>query len=128
MRHLHVFRAAVLGLSLSILPLCRCPAASPGTLRYHGLYASADSAGTPKSTHYLRFYPDGTVVGATSTGSPSDVARWLNRKKASHSGKYHLRCSAISFSVAGFEFSADYSGTISPTELVLRIHSYNGYR
>jgi hypothetical protein len=44
-------------------------------LRFDGVYVSVRE----ESSSYLRFYADGDVVTVSSTGTPQEVARWLDR-------------------------------------------------
>ena len=51
-----------------------------GTLcRTDGHYQSIESP-NPSCWGYLRFYPDGVVISVSSTGTPTEVARWFNRR------------------------------------------------
>ncbi|HEU4508682.1 MAG TPA: tetratricopeptide repeat protein [Pyrinomonadaceae bacterium] len=113
------------------------PSTAPGesALNFHGLYRdNADDSGGVHS--WLRFYEDGTVIGATSTGaSPEKVAGWL-KKPYENSGRYTLQGAAISFTLASPERKLPsgsviggkktYTGTIGNNSL--RIDSLNGQR
>jgi Tfp pilus assembly protein PilF len=118
------------------------PSTPPGVpaLNYHGLYLdNADETGRRGGSNtyrWLRFYEDGTVIGATTAGAgPEQVGRWL-KKPYETSGQYSLRGSGINFSlvspervispgaVIGGKFT--YTGTIGNNSL--RIDSINGAR
>lgn len=64
-------------------------------LRFDGIYRDSTTGGL---TRYFRFYPDGLVVSAMASGSPKDVAVWLNRSY-SNKGRYNLRKNTIWFTV-----------------------------
>jgi hypothetical protein len=117
---------------LSIATLTSCstvPTTSVVGVRYDGLYCGYNRAESPLTTYYLRFYPDGAVVAVSSTGRPPDVARWLSREDPQACrGQYHITDRAIRFTTRGLLCAEDYSGTVSPSELMLRSHSrQNGY-
>ena len=65
-------------------------------LRFDGLYELKER----DCNSYLRFYEDGTVVEACSTGSPEEAGRWLNKDHPySSKGIYILTGSVLSFAV-----------------------------
>ena len=50
-------------------------------LRFMGMYCNG--------IHYLRFYGDGTVVSASSTGRPEQLASWFGKSaKFAYKGRY----------------------------------------
>jgi len=77
---------------------------------------------------YLRFYPDGTVIGVTSSGTPTDLKRWFN-KPYENTGTYSFVGSRIKFSLTSPSGTVDYDGRIVRQVLTLHVHSHiNGYR
>lgn len=77
---------------------------------------------------YLRFYPDGTVIGVTSSGTPTDLRRWFN-KPYENTGTYSFKDASITFSLTSPEGTVDYEGSIVRRLLTLNLHSHiNGYR
>lgn len=46
-------------------------------LRFDGLYKSHPEEPDANYCYYLRFYPDGTVMSVSSSGTPQEVSRWL---------------------------------------------------
>lgn len=113
-------------------------------LRYDGIYATGittDDSGMPYR-QYLRFYEDGTVLDASSIGTPAQVARWLVKDKRDlSSGRYTVDGDRIAFTTHsehvgrpdspagdGPRVVIDYEGTVSHGALTLHSHShFNGY-
>jgi hypothetical protein len=78
--------------------------------------------------HYLRFYPDGTVIGVTTSGNPNEIKRWF-RRPYDNTGSYVIDGSAIRFSLVSPAGKVDYEGTVSGNIIQLKIHSHiNGFR
>jgi hypothetical protein len=110
------------------------PGVPPGAamINFHGLYLhKADARG-----HYwLRFYEDGTVIGAlTEGGSPERVAGWF-KKPYENSGRYTVRGAGISFTLVSLERRVGsvviggrvtYTGTVGDNSL--RVDTENGAR
>jgi hypothetical protein len=75
-------------------------------------------------TSYLRLYPDGTVVAATSSGTFHDVSKSLNRERR-RNFHYSVRGNTIEFTeLRGGALSYVYSGTISTGSLTLFVDRY----
>jgi hypothetical protein len=72
---------------------------------------------------YLRFYPDGTVIGVTSSGTPTDLKRWFNKPYES-TGTYSFVGSRIKFSLTSPSGTVDYDGRIVRQVLTLHVHSH----
>jgi hypothetical protein len=72
--------------------------ATPPTLQFDGVYQSKQ---IDDSWQYLRFYADGTVIAATSTGEPTAVAGWVNKQniksKNLPNGRYEITDDKLSF-------------------------------
>jgi hypothetical protein len=78
--------------------------------------------------HYLRFYPDGTVIGVSTTASPNELRRWF-RFSYENRGKYSISGSEVQFSLASPGGQVDYEGTINGSQLILNFFSHiNGNR
>jgi hypothetical protein len=89
-------------------------------LRFDGLYVAPQN----DYSGYLRFYPDGWVSAASSTGTASQVAEWLGRDHANSSqGTYTLDGDAIAFVTTSSAGSVEYSGTVLPDSMTLDVHS-----
>ncbi len=91
---------------------------SGGTVRYDGLYQCAVS----NQSIYLRFFPDGRVVGAEAPGSPIEVSRWLNHEYTNH-GLYGMNGSGIEFEIRTPQGVFNYIGKI--TNGKLNVNSYS---
>jgi hypothetical protein len=72
--------------------------------------------------HYLRFYRDGTVISATSIGSPAEIQSWF-KMPFRNTGDYSISGSSIKFSTHSPEGTVDFEGTIRGTLLELNFHS-----
>jgi hypothetical protein len=75
-----------------------------------------------KYYRYLRFYPDGTVIGVTSSGTPTDLKRWFHTPYQD-TGTYSLVGSMIKFSLTSPSGTVDYEGGIAGRVLTLNVHS-----
>ena len=95
-------------------------------IRFDGLYLSKSNT----YDDYLRFFPDGVVVGATTNGTSAQVANWLTRDhQYSGKGKYRIKGNEITFSLRSPYGVVDYDGTITKDGLVFATHSHiNGHR
>jgi V8-like Glu-specific endopeptidase len=90
-----------------------------------GLYQSEPSG---RYWQYLRIYSDGTVIEATSSGTPDDLANWFGRPY-SDTGRYQVQGSTIVFSIASPYGTVDYRGQIQGTVLSMDSFSHiNGHR
>jgi len=67
-------------------------------LRYDGLYSSSEG---PNQNDYLRFYPDGIVVGTDVIGTRfKTIQDWLRKGRGCAQGHYRLSGSMLTFSTA----------------------------
>jgi peptidyl-prolyl cis-trans isomerase B (cyclophilin B) len=104
-------------------------AKSPGRhrIRFDGLYRCRRT----DYSAYLRFYPDGVVISVSSTGEPEQVAKWFTesgRKSARYSrGTYAIRGPSLVFSTTSSSGTVDFTGTIRPDALFLRLFSHINY-
>src|SRR5436190_24384719 len=65
----------------NILLLFSLSVAAQKELRYDGYYVSiTDSNSMSMFKYYLRFYPDGTVIGVTTAGKPANLVPWFKRE------------------------------------------------
>ena len=127
--------ASILGLILAVVALFpisenhSAPSAefSSHSLRFDGLYRS-EKVGNAWT--YLRFFPDGSVIYATSTGLPEQIAPWFNQDFQRYRGEYVVLGNRISFHVGGeAESTVSFRGSIEENGLVLSSHSsLNGNR
>src|SRR5215467_4581670 len=95
--HTMQLRFSISGLLIFISLL----AASQKEMSYDGYYVSIpDSNSMSMFKYYLRFYPDGTVIGVTTAGKPANLVPWFKKENNTPSkGKYTLSDSTIKFSM-----------------------------
>ena len=95
-------------------------------LDYDGYYVSIpDSNAMSMFKYYLRFYPDGTVIGVTTAGKPSNLIPWFKKEnKTPSKGRYMLADSIIKFSMTSEQGDVNYEGKLTvDNKLVLRVKS-----
>ncbi len=95
-------------------------------IRFDGLYqAEQDDYYT-----YLRFFGDGTVITANSSGQPEEVVGWFQKGHPFVStGVYTINGDEISFSAAGAGITNEYNGQLTDQILSLRSYSQiNGFQ
>ena len=91
---------------------------SSGTVHYDGIYQCVAS----NQSIYLRFFPDGRVVGAEASEGPIEVSRWLNHEYINH-GLYGMNGSGIEFEIRTPQGVYNYIGKI--TNGKLNVNSYS---
>lgn len=98
---------------------------SDGIIRYDGVYYHKESG----CSNYFRFYDDGIVINACSTGTIYEIKKWFNKEHLnSGRGKYKIIGNKVSFQSKSKEGTIDYNGIILPNKLVMDTHSnINGY-
>jgi hypothetical protein len=101
----------------------RASAAKP-LLRFDGMYTCHKGSSAGPVTFYLRFYPDEVVLSVLSTGSPSDLAAWFNRRKQPNF-HYELKGNSLRFTEQTKDMVFVYSGTVTPDSLPLRVDGYD---
>ncbi len=95
-------------------------------MSYDGYYVSVpDSNSMSLFKYYLRFYPDGTVIGVTTAGKPANLIPWFKKEnKTPYKGKYILTDSSLKFSMTSEQGDVSYDGSISgDNRLVLIVKS-----
>ena len=95
-------------------------------LSYDGYYVSIpDSNSMSMFKYYLRFYPDGTVIGVTTAGKPANLLPWFKKEnKTPYKGRYTLSDSTIKFSMTSEQGDVTYEGKLSANnKLVLTVKS-----
>src|SRR5215471_5154116 len=93
---------------------------------YDGYYVSIpDSNSMTMFKYYLRFYPDGTVIGVTTAGKPDNLVPWFKKEnKTPSKGKFMLSGNAIKFSMTSEQGEVTYDGMLtSENKLVLTVKS-----
>lgn len=76
-------------------------------VQYNGLYCCKEN----DYSYYLRFFPDNTVVSVSCTGSPEQVAEWLDYDYKSR-GIYTIYNGLLEFQIISSEGIVDYIGSI----------------
>src|SRR5262245_51106912 len=95
-------------------------------LSYDGYYVSVpDSNSMTMFKYYLRFYPDGSVIGVTTAGKPANLVPWFKKEnKTPSKGKYTLTDSVIKFSMTSDQGDVSYDGKVTvDNKLVLTVKS-----
>jgi hypothetical protein len=94
-----------------------------GGIQYHGLYVSPES----NYFQYFRFYPDGTVLSVSSTGTAKQVSQWLTRDnaKSNSAGAYLTSDENIQFSTVSPSGRVDYVGRQADGGWQLLLHSHS---
>jgi hypothetical protein len=98
---------------------------TPASHPLEGLYQAANGNVLP----YLRFYRDGTVLAATSTGTPADIDKWFqktNKKGIFASGSYTADKSSLSFSTAIASGTGKIVGNTLQLDLNIPANVYRG--
>lgn len=91
---------------------------SGGTVRYDGIYQCVNS----NSSVYLRFFPDGRVVGAEASQGPIEVSKWLNHEYINH-GLYGLDGNSIEFEIRTPQGIFNYIGRLANGKM--NVNSYS---
>ncbi len=96
-------------------------------LKYNGLYTCKLAEDL---NAYIRFYKNGIVLAASSTGNPEQTIRWLNCSNSFISkGAYEISAPNIRFSTTSSCGTVYYNGHIDEEFLLLNEHSFiNGYK
>jgi len=95
-------------------------------LSYDGYYVSLpDSNNFSMFKYYLRFYPDGTVIGVNTAGKPDNLIPWFKKENNTpYKGKYTLIDSALKFSMISEQGEVVYNGKLNTdNKLVLIVKS-----
>jgi len=95
-------------------------------LSYDGYYVNIpDSNSISMFKYYLRFYPDGTVIGVTTAGKPDNLIPWFKKEnKTPSKGKFTLSDNTIKFSMTSDQGEVVYDGMLTPgNKLVLTVKS-----
>ena len=115
--------------AVSALVLACCTLASSGqssTIRFDGVYGAPIQP--PASWQvkkelflYFRFFPDGSVVSLLSTGTPTDVAKFIRRNlESSGNGSYSISGDRLNIRVITRHGSIVYTGKFHGDSLALR--------
>ena len=95
-----------------------------GKLLFNGVYQYKES----NCSSYLRFFADGKVVEVSSTGTPAQVARWLNHNYQSY-GFYAIENNIVKFTITSSCGKVSYSGRLDKEAIIIDVTSHiNGYQ
>ena len=95
-------------------------------MSFDGYYVSIpDSNSMTMFKYYLRFYPDGTVIGVTTAGKPANLLPWFKKEnKTPSKGTYVLKDSTIKFSMTSDQGDVTYNGKLTAdNKMVLLVRS-----
>jgi hypothetical protein len=99
-------------------------AAADEHVRFDGLYATSKFQDGVRYSKYLKFLPDGVVMGVSTVGEPKDIQEWFNPKNENVGrGRYRLNGSRIWFSLTSKAGVVDYVGEVIGGDLQLFSHS-----
>jgi hypothetical protein len=93
-------------------------------LRLDGIYQSdlqTNEATADKSTSYLRFYSDSTVINVSSSGTPQQIKSWFVKGHENVSqSTYHITGNHLTFAVDNVLYDGE---IVSRDKLQLHTHS-----
>jgi hypothetical protein len=95
-------------------------------LSYDGYYVSLpDSNNFSMFKYYLRFYPDGSVIGVNTAGKPDNLIPWFKKENNTpYKGKYTLTDSTLKFSMISEQGEVVYNGKLADdNKLILLVKS-----
>ena len=99
---------------------------SAPSVHFDGLYQSGvrtNEATGDKSTSYLRFYEDGSVINVSSSGTAEQVSKWFAKGNENVSqGTYTIHDKNISFTSSGNNVDVQYEGEVV-TSVLLQLHT-----
>ena len=100
------------------------PATAQNKLSFDGYYRTLPDTLNPFS-YYLRFYPDGTVIGVNTAGNPNNLKPWFKKDhKTVSKGMYTMKDSVIIFAMKSQEGEVIYNGVqLSDNRLFLTVKS-----
>lgn len=89
-------------------------------LSYDGYYHTVDSLSPYR--YYLRFYPDGSVIGVNTAGKPENLLPWFKKEnKTPYKGTYTLADGKISFKMISEGGEVQYEGSLTTDNRLLLI-------
>jgi hypothetical protein len=97
----------------------------PKRISYNGLYHTISDSLNP-FRFYLRFYPDGNVIGYTTAGNPRNLIPWFKKDHKSPSKGHYIikKDSLVSFTLKSEEGVVLYEGILlSGNRLMLDVKS-----
>ena len=106
-----------------IMVLAGLSAKGQAQLSYDGYYHTVDSLSPYR--YYLRFYPDGSVIGVNTAGKPENLLPWFKKEnKTPYKGTYTLSEGKISFKMISEGGEVHYEGNlVKDNRLILVVTS-----
>ena len=106
-----------------IMVLAGLSAKGQAQLSYDGYYHTVDSLSPYR--YYLRFYPDGSVIGVNTAGKPENLLSWFKKEnKTPYKGTYTLSEGKISFKMISEGGEVHYEGNlVKDNRLILVVTS-----
>ncbi len=95
-------------------------------IRFDGVYVDDSQLSSEGYSSYLRFYPDGTVLQASSTASPEELNSWFRKERAERyfsMGWYEVQGCRLKFSTTSSSGTVEYFGRIDSA--ILELYSYS---
>jgi len=91
-------------------------------VRYDGVYATPATA--RGYTQFLRFYPDGSVLNATTSGSAEQIIKWFNRAHPDlGTGPYEIVGDRLTLATTASYGTIEREGTIHEEGAELHLHT-----
>lgn len=93
-------------------------------LQFDGYYHTLSDTLNP-FRFYLRFYPDGTVIGISTAGNPKNLVHWFKKDHQNVSkGFYNIKDTTINFLMKSPEGEVQYNGVmLKDDRLFLQVRS-----
>lgn len=106
-----------------IMVLAGLSAKGQAQLSYDGYYHTVDSLSPYR--YYLRFYPDGSVIGVNTAGKPENLLPWFKKEnKTPYKGTYTLTNGKIAFKMISEGGEVHYEGNlVKDNRLILVVTS-----
>jgi hypothetical protein len=99
--------------------------ATPASIQYDGVYQMSQVKDGVLFYKYLRFYPDGLVIGVSSVGKPDAIQKWFSSERPGVAkGKYAIKTDHITFSLKSAAGLVDFHGMLVGDKIDLYAYSH----
>lgn len=112
---------------ISLFAILFSASSNAQSLKYNGYYYAFADAHNDSSWHYLRFYPDGTVIEVNSIARPGKLMIGFKKDVSPNlfQGTYTITGNDLQFSLSDQAMQkVAFKGTISNNSLKLHSHSF----